>query len=121
MAKTPKNYFIILKYSASYLAEVSQKNGKSKKEEVATHKDIVKFYNQEHELVGAEVFKGKCPYDEKGLLKMWGEEYTYSNTIKLNSGWRREVAELKERAKVQAGDDRTTYDCRASAFSKLAS
>lgn len=122
MAKNQKNYFVIMKYSATYLAKVEPKSpkAKNKTEEVATRKDIVKFYNHKHELVGAEVFKGVCPYQEKSELKMWGEEYTFSNTIQLKSGWRAELGELKERAKVQPGDDRTTYDCRASVNSKLA-
>lgn len=52
---------------------------------------------------------------------MWGEEYTYSNTVPMKNSWRKEIAELKERAKVQEGSDRTTYDCRQSVKSKLAS
>ena len=122
MDKNKRNYFVIMKYSSSYLAEVPQKGSKKpKKEEVATHKDIIKYYNPQDELVGAEVFKGVCPYNEKAVLKMWGDEYTFSNTVKINSGWRKEIAELKERAKIQEGSDRTTYDCRQSVKSKLAS
>jgi len=121
MAKTISNYFLIVKYSSSYIAEVAEEGKKKpKKEEVVTNKEIVKFYNQHHELVGAEVFKGTCPYQEKAVLKMWGEEYTYSNTIHLKSGWRKEMKELQERAKIQPGVDRTTYDCRASVNSRLA-
>lgn len=117
--QTPKNHFVIYEYSASYLAPVEEKEGKkSKKTEVSTRKDIVKFYTGE-DLICAEVFKGKHPYSEKAILKMWGEEYTYSNTVKIKSGWRKEIAEIKERAKVLEGTDRTTYDCRASAKSKL--
>jgi hypothetical protein len=112
--KTSKNHFVIYEYSASYLTPVK----KGKKSEVSTRKDIVKYYHG-GELICAEVFKGKHPYGEKAVLKMWGEEYTFSNKVPMSGGWRKEIAEVKERAKVLEGADRTTYDCRASAKSKL--